>query len=672
MAKSLLPALVLMALALVSAHSTAAQIAAFTYQGRLTDASAAANGPYDMQFILFDSVGGQIGGPVVIPGVVITSGTFTVRLNGAGEFGPNAFDGGARFLEIYVRHPGGGAYTVLSPRQEVTSSPYSVYSSSAATATSSTSFTGPLLGDVTGTQSSSTVARINGSPLGATTGATTGQVLTWNGTDWAKSTAAGVTGTGVANTVTKFTSPTVVGNSSITDDGTTVTTTGQLDVTGGTGTVYNTAPIEIRTSTPRIGFHWPGVVASQLGMDSSGVIRTYNNPGTGYEQFAASNIYANGFLSIAGPADAAGNIRFSAANPYIIASSYFTAPGGAYFNSGTVYVQAQAQFRGGIHNDTNTYLQIDGGTSGITYLPGSLGLGTTNPQQYKLNVTDAANGGLRVSTGTSGGTVASFGGLGDFVIDAPGVAGGRLTVKESGNVGIGTNTPTAPLGFPAAIGKKITLYPGATGDAGLGVFGNEMRIASDYSGADITFGYDDRTNGFTERMTLKGTGSLGLGIINPNDRLQVIGDIRVGTGGTNGCIKNFGGGVIGGTCSSDAKFKDRITPFGPTLQKLSMLNPVHFYWRSNEFPEKAFGRERSYGLIAQEVEQAFPEIVSTDAEGFRMVDYSKLPLLTIQAVKELKLQNDRLEERVQQQEESIRQLLLLVCLEHKEAKVCQK
>jgi hypothetical protein len=87
----------------------------------------------------------------------------------------------------------------------------------------------------------------------------------------------------------------------------------------------------------------------------------------------------NGFVSIASAANAAGNLRFTAANPYVVASSYMLVPGGAYFNSGTVYFEAQAQFRGGIHNDTNSYLRIDGGTSGVTYFPNPIGVGTTGP-----------------------------------------------------------------------------------------------------------------------------------------------------------------------------------------------------------------------------------------------------------------------------------------------------
>ncbi|MBK9258515.1 MAG: hypothetical protein IPM54_01615 [Polyangiaceae bacterium] len=89
----------------------------------------------------------------------------------------------------------------------------------------------------------------------------------------------------------------------------------------------------------------------------------------------------NNVVSINSASAAGGNLRFTAPNPYIVASSYIVVPGGAYFNSGTVYFQAQAQFRGGIHNDTAPYLQVDGGTSGVTYFSGAIGAGTTSPAE---------------------------------------------------------------------------------------------------------------------------------------------------------------------------------------------------------------------------------------------------------------------------------------------------
>lgn len=75
----------------------------------------------------------------------------------------------------------------------------------------------------------------------------------------------------------------------------TLLVSGNADFTGGSGTLYSSASIEIRTTeTPRIAFHWPGVVAAQLGINSSGLVRTYNNPGTDYAPFGASDFYTNG------------------------------------------------------------------------------------------------------------------------------------------------------------------------------------------------------------------------------------------------------------------------------------------------------------------------------------------------------------------------------------------
>lgn len=127
----------------------AAQTTTFTYQGKLSDMSVPANGQYDFTFRLFDAAtdGVQIGNGAACNGVVsggadafcdnieVTNGIFTVNLN----FGSGAFaDGGLRFLEISVR-PGTstGGFTPLTPRQQVTSSPFSIKSSSATTADNS-------------------------------------------------------------------------------------------------------------------------------------------------------------------------------------------------------------------------------------------------------------------------------------------------------------------------------------------------------------------------------------------------------------------------------------------------------------------------------------------------------------------------------------------------------
>jgi hypothetical protein len=151
-----------------------------------------------------------------------------------------------------------------------------------------------------------------------------------------------------------------------------------------------------------------------------------------------------------------------------------------------------------------------------------------------------------------------------------------------------------------------------------------------------------------ERVRIDHDGEVGIGTTNPQDRLQVFGDVRVGTNGTTdlGCVKNFNAAAIAGICSSDLRFKRDITPFGATLENVAALRPVHYFWRAEAFPEKGFGPGETYGLIAQDVEAVLPELVTTDAQGYRAVDYSKLPLLAIQAIRELKERNDALERRL--------------------------
>jgi hypothetical protein len=96
----------------------------FTYQGKLTVSGVPPNGPYDLQFRLFDSEtgGNQQGSTAVADDLQVTNGIFTVEL----DFGPGAIAPGQRWLEMEVR-PGAstGAYNLLSPRQKITAAPYS-------------------------------------------------------------------------------------------------------------------------------------------------------------------------------------------------------------------------------------------------------------------------------------------------------------------------------------------------------------------------------------------------------------------------------------------------------------------------------------------------------------------------------------------------------------------
>jgi len=121
----------ILALALSSAFAVAGPMGtAFTYQGQLADGGAPANGRYDLKFTLYDNAGGgmAVAGPVTNSPVGVSNGLFITTL----DFGPNAFTGDARWLEIAVRTHGGGAFIPLDPRQPLTPSPYALYAGKAA------------------------------------------------------------------------------------------------------------------------------------------------------------------------------------------------------------------------------------------------------------------------------------------------------------------------------------------------------------------------------------------------------------------------------------------------------------------------------------------------------------------------------------------------------------
>ena len=303
------------------------------------------------------------------------------------------------------------------------------------------------------------------------------------------------------------------------------------------------------------------------------------------------------------------------------------------------------------------------------------------------------------------------------------VPAARMTIASNGDVGIGTTNPGTTLDIvrngettivgtsfndddgsavffqrargtqqaPAAVLAGDALgYFGAGGygatSFGDGVGAMAVLAAEDWSDTaqGTTIGFANTplgTTDFVPQMAILPNGFVGLGtpgdangIPTATDRLQVFGDIRVGTTGTDGCIKNFAGTGIAGTCSSDRRLKKNIVPFAPMLDKVTALQPVRYFWRSEEFPNRHFGNSQNYGLVAQDVEQVLPELVTTGVDGFKAVDYSGLPLLTIQAVKDLKLEvtdlksdandlkseNDGLKRRVAELERLIKELLTAV------------
>jgi hypothetical protein len=101
---------------------------------------------------------------------------------------------------------------------------------------------------------------------------------------------------------------------------------------------------------------------------------------------------------------------------------------------------------------------------------------------------------------------------------------------------------------------------------------------------------------------------------------------------------------------TDTKLKANIRPIENALNKIDDLNGVHYNYQYDQYPELKLPETDQVGLLAEEVEKVLPEIVYEDNDGNKLVAYSKLTPLLIEAIKELKLENEELKKRIEKLE----------------------
>src|SRR5436190_12624900 len=351
-----------------------AQTTAFTYQGKLSDSGSAPNGNYDLTFQLFDTstvgTGAQLGATLNLNSVPVSSGIFTVQL----DFGAcgSCFNGGNRFLEIAVRPSGGGSFIKLSPRQPISSTPYAVKSVNAVTADS---LSLSCVSCVTGAQLQS----VQGSQV---TGAVAGGQI--NGTIPLASVPAGS-----ASYIQNGTAEQALSNFNIDGDGTvggtlsgnSVNAKGRFTLNG--ETILRTAEFPENLLVGIFaGGSRPGRSNTFVGFDagSETVADPFDTENTfvGYE--------AGGLLS---------NTHAHGRGNTLLGTK--TKAGDAVSNATAIGANAV----------------VDRSDSLVLGNNVNVGIGVTAPQ-FKLHVIDGSNKGLRAETGSPGGTVASFGGFGEF------------------------------------------------------------------------------------------------------------------------------------------------------------------------------------------------------------------------------------------------------------------
>jgi len=121
-----------------------------------------------------------------------------------------------------------------------------------------------------------------------------------------------------------------------------------------------------------------------------------------------------------------------------------------------------------------------------------------------------------------------------------------------------------------------------------------------------------------------------------SDGFDFNGYVRVHTlsgGSTSACLD--GNNTIS-TCSSDARMKkdvETISEKMDVLEALAKLRGVMFTWDRTNAKAAGMGSRRDMGMIAQEVESIFPEVVHTDNDGYKSMDYPKLVAFLVEVNK---------------------------------------
>jgi hypothetical protein len=221
------------------------------------------------------------------------------------------------------------------------------------------------------------------------------------------------------------------------------------------------------------------------------------------------------------------------------------------------------------------------------------------------------------------GTMARASGIQSISIGNGGVHSGGLPVTYTGDYNDATGY------YAVALGKSVTAQ--AYASIVVGRFNLIGGTKTSWVLTDPLFVVGNGTayNSRSNALTVLKNGNVGIGTNAPGSyKLYVAGDAW--TTGTWG--------------SSDIRWKKNIVDIGEIIDKIGILNSVSFEWRKDEFPEIGFDSGKQIGLIAQDVEKVFPELVKTDGNGYKAVSYEKLSVILLEGMKEQQQQIKSLQE----------------------------
>jgi len=112
---------------------------------------------------------------------------------------------------------------------------------------------------------------------------------------------------------------------------------------------------------------------------------------------------------------------------------------------------------------------------------------------------------------------------------------------------------------------------------------------------------------------------------------------------------------------SDLNLKTNVAPIQSGLKLLMTLGGYYFNWNDKAKEEFNFStEEQQLGIIAQDVEKVFPQMVKTNSKGYKVVEYTKLSPVIIEAIKEQQFQIEELKKENEALKEKLNEIIILL------------
>ncbi|HJQ71045.1 MAG TPA: tail fiber domain-containing protein [Blastocatellia bacterium] len=597
-------------LLVLSAGVASAQTTTFAYQGKLTDNGSPANGNYDFEFKLFNdiSAGFQQGAALQQLNIVVANGVYSVTL----DFGATVFTGKDRFLEIGYRAAGGGAFTVLSPREQILSAPYSIKSLAASSADT-------LSVDCVNCVTSSQIQSVAGS---AVTGAIPVASVPAGSNDYIQNRTGqqvtanfNINGTGTAGTFNAATHFSINGNRVLTAYATTTLAgfgTGAANTTGFSNSFFGYAAGSSNTSACCNAFF--GAYAGQANTTGR------NNAFFGYAAGQANTEGRNNSFF----GNEAGNFNTTGAD-----NAFFGTSAGNQNTTGSS--NAFFGYHSGASNTTGGANSFFGNSAGYQNTSGSNNSFFGGAAGY-ANTSGVNNAFFGISAGRSNST----GDDNAFF----GTSTGRNNTTGTDNAFFGN-----AAGYQNTSGSNNAFFGRNAGNSN--TTGNNNTIIG--QNADVSSGNLSFAAAVGAGATVSTSNTVVLG--RTGDSVRVPGNLVVvtlGAAGSTSLCRNGSNQIA--TCSSSLRYKTDVRSFDGGLDIIGRLRPITFKWNQDGMRDLGFG--------AEEVEQVEPLLVTRNDTGeIEGVKYAQITAVLVNAIRQQQAQIDALKK--------------IVCQDHPEREFCK-